>query len=625
MAHDRLHASFAKLDPEDTLVGLPQTDFALESVLSTLPRELVQNVYDAREDGETPQVNFFYECLGGEELEQFKRAIDWETLEPHLEAVAADDEKLGIQKVLDQIEDGELYVLGVEDLNAVGLEGDEASRGTNYAKLVKDFADSSKKEGGGIHGVGASVLWGFSGTKLVLFNSSPRAESRAKLVGRFDLPDHEIAGQEYKGGGWLGVEDASHDRPVATRDFSDELAGTLRLDRPDCNGTTALVVGFREPTRRTRSPQQIVDGLYKATAMYYWPLIVNGAIDVTVQGPTDGSPRTVDPRTVGRVAPYVEAYQEWENLSEEFGEPGTVAVEEIEFEVPPTDSEPATTGSLALVVRLAEESDLDTHRNDVAMFRGARHVVKYRDYGSVARTTGREFHALLLAGGAKHDVGSPATDIPDEGDRAIESFFRDAEPEAHNTWEKPTQRLANAYDDDNPSQRIVSFLKTDVKQTLSQLLGAAESDDDERVETLGAEFPFFEDEHGTSTKKPGTGGGGGDSPFEVVHVDSWFDGAHQYEGRFELDSPPAADEWTVTVSIDEVDGSNRTIDQIDIDDGYARDEIDQNTSDGEITFEFDRSTTATEFLLSSTTVGDAILAGRTRLDFEYDLSGGGSS
>lgn len=624
MEKGNLHAGFKELYPEDSFVGLPQTDFALNSVLNTLPRELTQNTYDAREDGETPHINFFLKCLEeGGELEEFKEAIDWDTLEPHLEAVAQDDEKLGVQRTLDQIQSGEVYVLGVEDVNAVGLGGGETSRGTNYASLVKDFADSNKKEGGGVHGVGASVLWAFSGVKLVLFHSLPEDEQNSKLVGRLDLPDHELNGQEYKGGGWIGVDDHGHGRPVAMRGVPGDLAETLRLDRPAGHGTTALVVGFREPTRATRSPEEIVDGLYKAAARYYWPLIVDDGIKVTVQGPDETTPRTVDPATVDRVAPYVRGYESWQNPDDDFGNPGTVATEEIEFKVPPTASEPAKTGKLVLVVRLVDEGDLDKYRNKVAMFRGARHVVKYRNYGSVSRTTGKDFHALLLAGGATHDIDLTPENFPDATDQAVESFFRDAEPEAHDTWEKQTQKLANAYEDDNPSQRIVSFLKTDIKRELQKILGAAETDDDERVETLGSEFPFFEDDRGSSNEDE-SGGGGGSSAFDVAWIDSWFDGAHQYKGEFELDSPPTGS-WSVTVSIDEVDGSGKTIDQIDVATGNSPDATDKTKHDGTIKYEFGQHTTNPTFELSSEDVGDEILAGRTRLDFEYDLTGGESS
>jgi len=624
MGNRKLHASFKQLDSEDTFYGQPQTDFALDSVLETLPRELIQNTYDARQDGEVPHINFFFERLrAGEGLEEFQRAIDWDELEPHLEAVAEHDEKLGVQKVLDQIRDGELYLLGVEDLNAVGLEGSEDSRGTKYASLVKDFAYSPKKEGGGIHGVGASVLWAFSGFKLVLFHSVPEGEVEPKLVGRLDLPDHEVGGQEYKGGGWLGVDDGTHDRMVALRDFPDELAKTLHLDREDGNGTTALVVGFREPTRRTRSPGAIVEKLYQAAAMYYWPLIVDDCIEVTVQSPSDTSPQIVEPGTVDRVSPYVEAYESWRNPDDEFGEPGSVAVEEVDFTVPPTDTDPARTGTLALVVRLADdETDLDKYRNDVAMFRGARHVVKYRSYGAASRTTGRDFHALLMAGGAKHTAGLAAADIPDDTDRAIEAFFRDAEPEAHDTWEKPTQKLAQTYDDDNPSQRINSFLKSDIKSTLQRMLGRAQTDSNERVDTLGEEFPFFEDDYRGGRPGPGPGPDPGPSPFEEMWVEGMYDRAHEYEGGLILKSPPG-NSWTLTLSIDEVDGSNRTIDQIDIEDWDSPQMIDSHADDGAVTLKFDSGTTKVDFNLTSVPVGDEILAGQTRVAFDYDLTGGG--
>ena len=182
--------------------------------------------------------------------------------------------------------------------------------------------------------------------------------------------------------------------------------------------------------------------------------------------------------------------------------------------------------------------------------------------------------------------------------------------------------MANAYEDENPSKRIVSFLKTTVKKELQQILGGAQTDDDERIKNLGEEFPFFEDDHGTSGKRGGGGGGGGNSPFDVVQLDSWFDGAHRYQGEVELDTQPESN-WTLTISIDEVDGSNKTIDQIGIDRGSSPDDPAPAVRNGEITYEFTKHTTRTTFELSSIAIGDEILAGRTRLDFEYDLSPGG--
>lgn len=559
-------------------MGKAVTDVALNQKLEQFVRETAQNSADAATDGHTPHLVYRYETLDGDELDNFLDAIDWPELKPHLEAVAEDDDEIGVQSMLDRVDDGDgtLPLLVVEDRNATGLEGDEFSKETNYASLLQDFGSSTKDDDeGGVHGVGASVLWGFSGFKTTLFYSNPDAWDDAdapRLVGRIDLPYHESSGKEWQGDGWIGKQSSTDRRNVsytgdtAAQIAADELHVPAATTRTDTPGTTAVVVGFREPSRSHRSPSAVVDRIGELAAKYYWPLMTEDGLTVSVQGPSDSTPREVDPQDIDWLTPYIEAYEARLDADDELEEAPDIATTPLDVAVPNEDAS-STDGSVSLVVRTSDGT-YEKYRNRIAMFRGARHVVKYRQYGYTARAAGQEFHGLLVGGRARYPPNTDEDDI-DDADLVVEDFLRKAEPKAHDTWEEEVSKLERAYPGGH--DEIVALVENRIPNTLQELLVDAGGDDSESLTSAGSQFPYFSGGPSTGST-PSTGGGGSRSSV----VDSLTrnlarpDDRYECSGRVELDGQPSED-WTIDVGIGLVDAGGNEFDTVDVDSVTATD------------------------------------------------------
>ena len=619
-----LTAHFPAKQAENRMYGKTATDMALNSKVITIPREAIQNTDDAGLKGKTPELVFRFETLEGEALEKFLPAIDWEELRKHMYAVAEIDDSIGVEEALEQIHDGSLNVLVVEDKHAEGLDGAEDSRKTNYSSLVKDFGITTKEgDQAGSEGVGSSIFYGFSGFKTVLFNTIPAdlagGETPPRLVGRVDLPDHELRGRPYSGDGWLGVDSPEHDRPVsAWGEAAEAIAEDLNISRPDEPGTSIAIVGFREPTRSTRSPDKIVDRLYEATAQHYWPALVDGSIEVSVQGPSDPEPQPVEPKTVPKLAPYIKAYEQISSAGDSLDDEGAVVVREMPFQVPPLKGgKDHPESQLRLVVRRPDEDDPNTLRNKVALFRGARHVVKYRKYDHVARTAGQDFVGLLLVGGANQGLEEALSDR----NQAAERFFRDAEPEEHDEWTGGTSKLENRYEGEGLDS-IRDLIRNEVPDELHDVLATAKTDDEDRLRNAGKEFPFFPNSRLGSGGPGGGGGGGGSSPFDEVSSESRFDGhEHHYDGKLvTADASPG--KWTATVEIEEVDSANRKLDSVDVADVDAPLATRAEVVDGVAEIDFPAGTRTAEFEVDSVEVGDGgdlLGGGQTRLKIGYDF------
>jgi len=613
------------------------TDIALDQQLEQFVRETAQNSADEGKDDETPELVYRFMQLQDSELDDFLDAVEWGRLKDHLSAVAEDDDEIGVQKMLDRVDDGDgvLPLLLVEDRHTSGLTGDEFSEETRYSSLVQDFGHSTKEEDqGGVHGVGASVLWGFSGFKTAFFHTTPVGwdDDIPRLVGRIDLPYHECNGQEWHGDGWIGAAGPPNRRAISINGkvAEDTAANPLHLDkersRGDETGTTAVVVGFREPNRSRRSPSALVDRIGTLTARYYWPLLLESGLDVSVQAPSDETPEQIQPRNVDELAPFIEAYDERNVADDSLDDAPDIAAVDIPFEVPPEkDSDLSTDGEVTLVVR-THDGDHSKHKNHVGLFRGARHVVKYRKYGHVARAVGQEFHGLLLAGRARHPPDAEDDDIPDS-DKVIEDFFRSAEPRAHDTWEAEISKLQNNYPDGHTA--IEALLKDDVPQRLTELLTEAGGDEDDMLESVGGQFPYFSG--GPSRGRDRNGGGGGSRTVRRVQTElSHVGEQYRAKGHLELAETPT-EAWTFGVTkIEVVDGSHSPIAEVDVDtlDGTS---VDQSTplktastnpatvtvpaGEDEITFELTSGSTA-----NINEVGE----GQARLNYTVEIGGGGS-
>lgn len=550
-------------------MGKAVTDIALEKKLEHFVRETAQNSADAAVDGGTPHLIYRYAEIE-DRLSDFLEAIGWSSLREHYAAVAEDDDEIGIQKMLDRIDDGSLPILIVEDRNAEGLTGEEFSKETNYASLLQDFGSSTKdKDEGGVHGVGASVLWGFSGLKTALFFSNPHGwseEQSPRFVGRIDLPYHESGRQEWQGDGWLGRQNGSDQR--ATSIFGDdaleivgeELDFSFAGDRLDSTGTTAIVLGFREPNRSRRSPAKVIDRIREMTAKYYWPLMSEGGLKISVQGPDDEDPKEVSPKSVDWLVPFIEAYERRESVDGEIGDAPDFGGTTVPVQVPSNEEEGSgTEGEVDTVIRTSD-GEYDKFDNRVAMFRGARHVVKYRQYTYLSQRTGQSFRGLLIAGKARHPFGTEDDDLP-ESDRVVEDFFRKAEPEAHNTWEDEVGKLENRYPGGH--QEIDELISERVPDKITGMLVGAGEGGTQSLDSVGKQFPYF---RGGPRRPGGGGGGGGGGSSQVVDrvTRDLDDDGNGYEcsGSLKLAGTPV-EEWSFEIELATVDAAENQLEALE--------------------------------------------------------------
>lgn len=606
------------------------TDVALDKKLEQFVRETAQNSADAALDGETPELIYRYEKIENN-LDEFLDAIDWPQLKPHLEAVAEDDDEIGVQRMLDRVERGTLPVLIVEDRNTAGLTGDEFSQDTRYSALIQDFGESTKEgDEGGIHGVGASVLWGFSGFKTALFLTNPVGwdNEAPRLVGRVDLPYHEEGGEEYQGDGWLGVSTSSDRRIESVWGDDAEMIATDELGLPAADerlkstGTTAVVVGFREPSRSRRSPAKVIDRIEELVAKYYWPLIVEDGLSVSVQPPGE-EPREVDPYDIDWLTPYIDSYERRLEADAELDEPPDVATDTISIEMPHDEKgEDVTEGKVSVVVRVPDR-DHGKHTNKVAMFRGARHVVRYRQYGHTARAAGQQFHGLLVAGRARYPA-DVAEDAVDDSDATVEKFFRLAEPEAHNSWEEEVSKLENAFPGGH--DEIKELLQDKVDNAIGTLLTDVGSSETQSLRSAGSKFPYFTGGRSTSPSTS-TPSPSGDSVVESVTKRLGHDGGRiEFTGTIELAGPPE-ESWTIEADkIDLVDMGGRKLDTVSVE-SVSAETPDGTTFSGDQEVTVPETTESVEYSIrsESTTNVPSSQRGMSRLKISIDAELEGSS
>lgn len=432
--------------------GDDPTKHAVDHDTESFVREVLQNANDQRRSRDTRvEVTFRIVALSGADLEDFLQTLGWEdTLRDRIDAVAESGRGRGYERFLSRLEgdDPELRLVVVEDRNTTGLNGswDEDS---NYSALVRDELYSSKRDdtAGGSYGLGKSVLWTFSGASTVVFNSHPEdAEGDGgqtpRLIARTKLPTHRLDpdGPEYQGAGWLCRLERTEDgpRPNAVRgEPASRLVEGLHVSRAPGTGTSAMVVGFRDPTRDTRpSVVELADEFVEATVRYFWPALYADDLHVEVETPQEARTVTVD--DVPSVRPFVECHAARYGGEGSLDAPGDVAGLDLGVDLPPrADGEPTPDGPVRLAARLASPADDDTHLNEVALFRGTGMVVKYYDQSRVAFSD-RDFFGTLACGTARPE-GEPT-----DADREVDRFLRFAEPPEHDDWVS-TENLRNEY------------------------------------------------------------------------------------------------------------------------------------------------------------------------------------
>lgn len=452
----KLDVEFEKKDPGDEFRGDVPTkhvfDQNYDNYFETFVREVLQNSNDAGPNNpeEPVRVQFKFRRITDTELKEFRKAINWDDLSKHYDAIAGEDHSLRVEQYLDYLEDGgDLLALVVEDRNTSGLAGDEDAQSgeTPYTSLVRDWQVTYKQDAsaGGSHGVGKSVLWASSALSTVFFASTVDGnDASPRLVGRSILPDHYLEDEHRAGKGWLGIKDSSSpvSHPVSLwNGDAESLAPKLSLDRPDEPGTSILIPGFCSPVGELDVDiNEIVEEFVTAAVKNFWPAIYNDNLRVTVVEP-DGTEHEADLDAVPEVRPFVECFENRFDADEELTDPGSVAKRTIDFEFTESETGDEYEGEADVFVRMPQPGEEEQGlTNSTAIFRGSGMVVDYVSMNEPA-AYGHPYHAILVAGNAR---GWGAGTLTDE-DEAVDDFLKAAEPASHTHWGS-TPLLKKKYD-----------------------------------------------------------------------------------------------------------------------------------------------------------------------------------
>lgn len=428
--------------------------FAFASDLAVLAREATQNSLDERHDRNRPvRVRYILHELTGERLRRFQEAILWDDLIPHFEAAADKRQKVGrvLANGLRELrERGSLLLLRIDDYNASGLTGPEYDDG-RFAAVVRRQLDSHKiGSAGGSYGLGKATLWATSQFGLVIINSTLSepydGQYEPRLIGRLDLPWHEINGVQYAGPAWLGVSDPSRENAARSWWSGKRSVEELYLTRGSRNpGTSFLIIGAHDPSGEASDLEEMHEALVRGLAAGFWASMVAGQnsaplLEASVEALRDGqvvvAEERVDPhRYEPARARAVQAFLNGSTVQHLTSADDVVALP-VPLVVPPLkDAERPEPVPHEAVLLITPAGDDDPRPNRMVCMRGTRMAVIDRAVSDVPLGTPR-FQAVLLAGVATGTSGvntGPA-----------EAFLRAAEPPEHNDW-KQTEDLTSSY------------------------------------------------------------------------------------------------------------------------------------------------------------------------------------
>ena len=428
--------------------------FAFDSSLAITAREATQNSLDERFDPErSVRVRFTLHEISGERLRRFQEAIRWDDLVPHIEAAGSPTQKVGrvLANGLRELrENGTLLLLRIDDYNANGLTGPEYDDG-RFAAVVRRQLDSHKRgTAGGSFGLGKATIWGASQFGLVLMNSTlsePFEERRERrLIGRIDLPWHELDGVQYAGPAWLGERDPLRESAARSWWAGERTVEELYLTRKSTDpGTSFLIVGAHDPAGEATTLEELHAMLVRALASDFWASMVAGRgaapmLEVSVEALRDGqvvvAEERVDPHLYEPArSRAVRAFLEGTTVSQLTRAEDVIELS-VPLSVPPLKADVngrSVEHQAALLV--TPTTDGDPRPNRVVGMRGTRMTVLDRP---VTRLTlgSTPFQAVLLVGTAT-GTGRPE-------DELAEAFLRAAEPPEHNDW-KATEDLTSTY------------------------------------------------------------------------------------------------------------------------------------------------------------------------------------
>jgi len=428
---------------------------AFDATLGVLAREAPQNSLDERLDEDEPvRVRYTLHELTGERLHGFLEVLRWNEIEPHLEASADSDNKVGrvIADGLNDLRDtGRLLLLRIDDYNASGLTGPDYDDG-RFAAVVRRQLES-RKEGagaGGSYGLGKATLWATSRLGLVLINSTLstpyQGRSERRMIGRLELPWRRTTDGEWAGPSWFGEPDP--ERNGATRSWWADEATAERLHiRRDSGapGTSFLIVGAYDPSGEADDLETMHTALVRGLVQSFWASMVSTAdtrpmLEASVVAKRDGvvvvEEEQVDPyRYEPARSRALRAFLEGTTV-DRLTSTDDVLQTHVPLYVPPLKSagkKSKVEHRAVLLVTPTDEDDEDANR--LVCMRSNRMVVMTRPVTDLPLGAPR-VQGVLLAG---HAAGAGA-----QGAEAAEHFLRTAEPPEHNDW-KRTDDLTATY------------------------------------------------------------------------------------------------------------------------------------------------------------------------------------
>ena len=416
--------------------------------LPSLARESAQNSNDARRSRATADLVYTLVRLTGRRREAFEKAMGWDQLAPHIEAMGSAS---GAAVTAGQLRANlaamqrapSLTLLRIADYGCRGLGGPELTTENpddygNFIKLCRlDLFSGKNEASGGSFGLGKAVYWRFSRVQTVLFHSVVPDEGGAaghRVFGVNQGVVHRLGNEGYQGRGYFGGLDGNDNAVSVWND--DDLVQALHLAREDPRpGTSALLVGFHDPDRPEKLLGDDLTDLHDLAAELragieenFWPLLTRGGLRVTIE--VDDGERVVqtpiDPEET--FTELVRALRRFDagDLDARLDGTYSVVARDVPIKVSRrrTGSAHGTFDHTAKLVVTISDTQKDTLENQVCLFRSPEMVVQ-----TLGRTfEGTTYHAFLLAGGAVRPDDSSVQDLE------ADDFLRFAEPPAHDRW-----------------------------------------------------------------------------------------------------------------------------------------------------------------------------------------------
>lgn len=520
--------------------------FAFDADLGVLAREATQNSLDERLDEEEPvRVRYTLDELTGERLHGFLEVLRWGEIEPHLDAAAGSDNKVGrvVAAGLDDLRStGRLLLLRIDDYNASGLTGPDYDDG-RFAAVVRRQLES-RKEGpgaGGSYGLGKATLWATSRLGLVFINSTlstpHQGRSERRMIGRLELPWRRAADGEWAGPSWFGEPDP--ERGGATRSWwaDEQTADRLHIRRDSgAPGTSFLIVGAHDPSGEADDLETMHAALVGGLARSFWASMVSTAetrpmLEASVVAMRDGvvvvEEERVDPyRFEPAKAKALRAFLEGTTVPEPTSTDDVVRTS-VPLAVPPLKSAgkaPQVQHEAVLLLTATDEEDPNPNR--LVCMRSNRMVVVDRGVTDLPLGAPR-FQAVLLAG---HAAGAQAP-----GAEEAEQFLRTAEPPEHNDW-KRTDDLTATYA--RGAATSIKKFRAAMLEEIRRLLRPTEQESDDGPAALRDLLTL---EPPPTPRSPG---------FPTVkHVDGMVDEAGAWRVRVEVRLPQRDDPWLLTPTL----------------------------------------------------------------------------